>query len=140
MNTLSWILLLLTVIAWGSTPILEKTALSGVNPLDGLLIRNAVAFFVFMFFFLFTGRIKTLSDIPLKNVLLFSASGILAGFLGMYCYYHILKINPSSKIVPLAATYPLLAVILGMIFLRENVSISRIIGTILIIAGVILVK
>jgi len=140
MNTLSWILLLLTVIAWGSTPILEKTALSGVNPLDGLFIRNAVAFFVFMFFFLFTGRIKTLSDIPLKNVLLFSASGILAGFLGMYCYYHILKINPSSKIVPLAATYPLLAVILGMIFLRENVSISRIIGTILIIAGVILVK
>ena len=140
MNTFSWILLLLTIIAWGSTPILEKTALHGVKPLDGLFIRNAVGFFVFMLFFFLTGRIKSLAEVPLRNVFLFSASGILAGFLGMYCYYHILKINPSSKIVPLAATYPLVAAILGIVLLKEQASLSRIIGTILIIIGVILVK
>ena len=140
MNTFSWILLLLTIVAWGSTPILEKAALHDVRPLDGLFIRNAAAFLVFMLFFLFTGRIKSLAEAPLRNVFLFSVSGILAGFLGMYCYYHILKINPSSKIVPLAATYPLVAAILGMVLLKEQASLSRIIGTILIIIGVVLVK
>lgn len=131
---------MLTIVAWGSTPILEKAALHDVRPLDGLFIRNAAAFLVFMLFFLFTGRIKSLAEAPLRNVFLFSVSGILAGFLGMYCYYHILKINPSSKIVPLAATYPLVAAILGMVLLKEQASLSRIIGTILIIIGVVLVK
>ncbi len=140
MNALSWFFLILTILAWGTTPILEKAALKGASPLAGLFVRNAVAFFVFLLFFVFTGRLKNIYYLPFKNTILFSMSGILAGFLGMYCYYRVLKINPSSKIVPLAATYPLVAVLLGMVFLKEEVTAARIIGTVLIILGVLLVK
>lgn len=141
MNALNWFFLILTILAWGTTPILEKAALKGTNPLAGLFIRNAVAFFVFLLFFVFTGRLKNIyCNLSFKSTLLFSMSGILAGFLGMYCYYRVLKINPSSKIVPLAATYPLVAVLLGMVFLKEEVTAARIIGTVLIILGVLLVK
>ncbi len=140
MNALSWFFLILTILAWGTTPILEKSALKGANPLSGLFIRNAVAFFVFLFFFIFTGRLKNVYNLSLKSMFLFAISGILAGFLGMYFYYRVLKINPSSKIVPLAATYPLVAVLLGMVFLKEEVTVLRILGTVLIIIGILLVK
>lgn len=140
MNVTNWIFLLLTILAWGSTPIFEKSALKGVAPMDGIFIRTMAVFFVFLIFFIPTGRIKTVFEMPLKNIMFFVISGILAGFLGMYFYYHILKVNPSSKIVPLAATYPLVAVIMGMTFLKEEISWPRIVGTILIIAGVLLVK
>jgi transporter family protein len=140
MNFISWIFLLLTVLAWGSTPVFEKYALKGVSPLDGLFVRSVGVFLVFLLFFIPSGRIRNVLAIPSKNLIFFVISGILAGFLGMYFYYQVLKINPSSKIVPLAATYPLVAAIMGILFLKEELSLPRIIGTILIILGVFLVK
>ena len=93
-----------------------------------------------MIFFIPSGRIKAISHMPLKSIIFFAMSGILAGFLGVYFYFQILKNNPSSKIVPLAATYPLVTAILSVIFLKEGFSWSRIIGTVLIVLGILLVK
>jgi len=140
MNFVGWIFLLLTVLAWGTTPIIEKYALKNVSPLNGLFIRSMAVFFICLVFFIPTGRLKDIFNLSYREIFLFAISGILAGFLGMYFYFYILKINPSSKIVPLVATYPFVAVLLSMYFLREGISWQRIVGTILIVIGVLLVK
>ncbi|MFC2061361.1 EamA family transporter [Elusimicrobiota bacterium] len=51
-----------------------------------------------------------------------------------------LKDAPASKAVPISATYPLIAAVLGVIILKENVTLIRLLGTVLIISGVCLVK
>jgi len=75
-----------------------------------------------------------------KGFLIFGASGMMAGLLGMWTYYTVLKAEPTSKIVPIAACYPLVTVLLSALILKEGVTISRLIGTVLIVSGIWLVK
>ncbi|OQX87532.1 MAG: hypothetical protein B6D55_02955 [Candidatus Omnitrophica bacterium 4484_70.2] len=140
MNIMGWLLMVITVLCWGVSPLLEKEALKRVGPLNGLFIRNLTIFLFFLFYFFCSGRLKEVANISGKEVILFAISGVLAGFLGMYTYFTLLKTAPVSKIVPLVSTYPLITAILGMCILNEEVSLARILGIVLIITGVFLVK
>ena len=135
-----WFFLLLTIICWGSTPILEKIGLKSSDIFTALFIRSTAVFLVILAAFGLSGKFSDLSKLSWKTVAIFSASGIMACLLGMWTYFKVLKLNPSSKIVPLAATYPLITALLSVLILREGLSWPRIIGTILIISGIMLVK
>jgi transporter family protein len=86
------------------------------------------------------GKTKEIINTPLKAMILFALSGIIAGLLAMLTYFTALKLGATSRIVPISATYPLVTVILGILILGEQVTLIRIIGTILIIAGIWLVN
>jgi len=58
----------------------------------------------------------------------------------MLTYYSALKLDLSSRVVPLAATYPLVTSLWAYLFLGESLTPQRIIGTILIVVGILLVK
>ena len=133
-------LLLLTALLWGSSPILEKIGLGRVDPLTAVTIRSLAITIILLGFLALTGKIKDLFNIDPKSLIIFSISGFLAGFLGMWTYFGALKLGATSKIVPIAATYPLVTAILSIIILKEGVTLFRIIGTVFIILGVWLVK
>jgi transporter family protein len=135
-----WIFLILTIFLWGLTPILEKSGLRETDVFSALFIRSMAVSLVLVAVFALSGRMGTLGKIHLKNIVLFSISGICAGLLAMWTYFKVLQGNPSSKIVPLAATYPLVTALLSIVILREQVSWQRIVGTVLIVVGILLVK
>lgn len=138
--TKTFILVILTTVCWGITPILEKLALTKSTPLIGVTVRS-IAVAVFMILYLSASRdLHILGSVNLKTVLIFSISGILAGALGMLTYFGALKAGATSRIVPIVAAYPLVTALLSVIVLGESVTVSRIIGTLLIISGVWLVK
>ncbi len=132
--------MLLTVIFWGVAPILEKSGLGSVDEFTALFIRSTAIFIILLIFFSASGRLSSLSKVSLKTIVLFSLSGICAGLLGMWTYFKVLKDNPSSRIVPLVATYPLITALLGVFILKEGFSWSKTIGTLLIVGGILLVK
>ena len=133
-------LLIVTMLLWGATPILEKIGLARVDPLIGVTIRSAIVTVgLFMLTFLL-GKGRSLLEIDGKSILLFGASGLMAGLLGMWTYYMALKMEATSKIVPIAACYPLVTALLSVLVLKEEVTLHRIIGTALIISGIWLVK
>ena len=136
----AWIFLALTIIFWGAAPILEKYGLRYTDEFTAVFIRSTAVFFVLLLTLTFTNKKQLLCKLSLKPVLIFTLSGILAGLLGMWTYFKFLKLNPSSKAVPLSATYPLITVMLSIVFLGETISWQRALGTVLIILGVILVK
>lgn len=139
-DLLSIFLLLVTMVLWGSTPLLEKLGLKDVDPLTGIFIRSFVITIILFIIYLFTGRLHELTRISLKNFSLFAASGIMAGLVAMWTYFYLLKGGMTSKIVPIAASYPLITAILSILILGEQVTAQRIIGIILTIVGIILVK
>jgi len=135
-----YIFLLLTILFWGTTPVVEKSALNNTSPFIGLTIRSTVVVVILWIATLLTGKLNILFKSDTKTIILFSLSGILASLLGMLTYYSALKLDLSSRVVPLAATYPLISALWAYIFLGEQLTLPRIIGTILIITGILLVK
>ncbi len=134
------LLLIVTTLLWGFTPILEKVALTKVDPLVGVTIRSAlVTAGLFILTFL-VGKGKALVEVDGRSFLLFGASGMMAGLLGMWAYYAALKMEATSKIVPIAASYPLVTALLSVLILREEVTLPRVVGTAFIVIGIWFVK
>jgi len=136
----SFVLLFITMLLWGTTPLFEKIGLRDVEPLTGILIRSAAITVILLVVYIFSGRIHELTKVSLKNYTLFTASGVMAGLVGMWTYFYLLKSGMTSKIVPIAASYPLITAILSMAILGEAMTLQRIIGIIMTIAGIILVQ
>lgn len=134
------LLLIVTTLLWGFTPIIEKVALTKVDPLVGVTIRSAlVTAGLFVLTFL-VGKGKALMEVDGRSFLLFGASGMMAGLLGMWTYYAALKMEATSKIVPIAASYPLVTALLSVLILREEVTLPRVVGTAFIVIGIWFVK
>jgi transporter family protein len=133
-------LLIVTTLLWGATPILEKIGLAKVDPLVGVTIRSAIVTVGLLIITFLMGKGRALTELDGKSILLFGASGVMAGLLGMWTYYTALKMESTSKIVPIAACYPLVTALLSTLVLKEGVTFPRIIGTALIVLGILLVK
>ena len=134
------LLLTITALLWGATPILEKMGLAKIDPLIGVTVRSAVVTAGLLILTFLLGKGKALMEVDGKGFLIFGASGLMAGILGMWTYYMALKMEATSKIVPIAACYPLVTALLGVLILNEGLSVSRVIGTALIVSGIWLVK
>jgi len=134
------LLVVTAALLWGATPILEKIGLAKVDPLAGITIRSTIAAVSLLILTLLLGRGRALIKVGGKAFLLFGVSGLLAGALGMWAYYAALKMEATSKIVPISASYPLVTAFLSVLILREGVTLSRVIGTALIVTGIWFVK
>jgi transporter family protein len=135
-----FVLLLLTAIFWGTSPILEKTGLRNTTPLIAMTIRSLAITVGLLITLGCLGKVKEIFSVEGKTAILFIISGIMAGLLGMWTYFGALKAGATSKVVPIAACYPLITAFLSIVILKENVTLARLIGTSLIIAGIWLVK
>jgi len=135
-----WFLLFLTIIFWGTAPILDKIALNKGTPLQGLVIRSVAIMVVLCIGLLFTGKLKEAFNVDVKSMAFFAASGIVAGLLGVFTYYSALKVGNASRIVPLASVYPMIAFILGVLILKENFTFTKLLGTLFVVLGVFLLK
>lgn len=138
MDQKALLLWLATVFFWGVSPILEKIGLRNVDPLIALLIRTISASIAVILLVLLAGQLGKFKFLNYKDIFYLSLSGIASGVLGMFFYFSLLKTYYASLAVPLTATYPLVATLLAMIFLKEPITFSKLIGTLLIVLGIYL--
>ncbi len=133
-------LLVATAVLWGATPIIEKIGLARVDPLVGVTVRSTIVTAGLLILTFLMGKGRDLLAVDGRTLVIFGASGMMAGLLAMWTYYTALKMEATSKIVPIAACYPLVTVLLGVLILREGITLSRVIGTALIVSGIWFVK
>jgi transporter family protein len=138
--TMFYVFLILTILFWGIAPVFDKAAVNTGDPLLGTVLRGITVGVLMLAALLASGRAKELLAMPGRTVLFFVISGIFAGALGAFTYFKALQLAPASKVVPLASTYPLVAAVLSVLLLGESITVPRLVGIILIIAGVLLVK
>lgn len=132
--------LLATTLFWGTAAIFDKLALGKTAPFTGLMIRQFILTGLLLIFGLGTGRLASLMTLDWRTIILFGLSGICGGALGLWTYYHALRLGGASLVVPISATYPLITVLLSWLILQEGITLPRFIGTGLIVIGVWLVK
>ena len=122
-------------VLWGLWSFIPKITTKYISPksailfevLGGMLIAIIVLF-----------SLKFKPDIHPKGVLLAITTGIL-GFAGALCFLYAASKGPISLIAVLSALYPVIAIVLAMIFLNESISIKQGLGIVLGLGAMILV-
>jgi uncharacterized membrane protein len=132
-NKLDWVLPSAGYVAVvGALGVLIKLALRDVTWTD-LVVSSAIAYVVVAGVLLAAG-----------SATLQGASGPLALFVGACAVGGLvlssvaLQHADASRAVPLMSTYPLVTVLLAVVFLAEAVSLAQGFGIVLVIAGVVL--
>ena len=133
---------ILTALVLGMVPILEKSGISNISPASGLFIRCwgvIIGSLILILFRYRTLRLE-LSSVSFSTVFLLFLGGFLASIVGQLFFYRALKLGQASRVVPLAATYPLISFLLALLFLGEKITLHKILGVFFVILGVIFLK
>jgi transporter family protein len=132
-------LALLAGAAWGVGGYFEKKGLHAghLAPQMGITVRTAVALLVL-------GAVsyphwRALPQAGTRALLLLVVGGgIVAGSLGMLCFYGALKGAPLSRVMPIAFTSPLFGALLAVTVGGEPLSWKIALGTLLTVGGIAL--
>ena len=63
--------------------------------------------------------------------------GVVAGAVGMLCFYTALKGAPLTRVMPIAFTSPLFGALMGILLAGEPLTLKTILGMLLTIGGII---
>jgi len=130
---------LLTAICWGVGGYFEKKGLhlGNLSPQMGITIRTFIALLILGFVSFPQWR-----NIPQTNpkALLYMVlgGGVMAGAVGMLCFYTAIKGAPLGKVMPIAFTSPLFGALMGILFAGEPLTIKTILGMLMTVGGIVL--
>ena len=129
---------LLTAMAWGIGGYFEKKGLhlGSLSPQMGITIRTAVALLILGI--ASYPQWKTLPQAGGKALLMMViGGGVVAGALGMLCFYTALKGAPLSRVMPIAFTSPLFGALMGIMLGGEPLTWKTVAGMLLTVAGIV---
>ena len=133
------LLALLTAAAWGIGGYFEKKGLhlGNLSPQMGITIRTAVA--VLILGIVSFPQWKTVPHAgPKALTMMIIGGGVVAGSVGMLCYYAAIKGAPLTRVMPIAFTSPLFGALMGIIYGGEPLTIKTVLGMLMTVGGIIL--
>ncbi|MDH5644940.1 MAG: DMT family transporter, partial [Candidatus Heimdallarchaeota archaeon] len=129
----------ITSLTWGINAHILKKGVAEENPFLGVAIRSIFAFpILFLITFLWRG-IEGFTGYANQEVLFFTILGSTLFATGDILYLVGLKKYPVNMLVPIVATYPIIAIFILIITGSEEVSPTVIFGTVIVIFGIGLV-
>jgi transporter family protein len=129
---------LLTAIAWGVGGYFEKKGLhlGNLSPEMGITIRTVVALVILGV--VSFPQWKTVPQAGSKALLyMIIGGGVVAGALGMLCFYKAIKGAPLTQVMPIAFTSPLFGALMGIIFGGEPLTVKTAAGLLLTLSGIV---
>jgi bacterial/archaeal transporter family protein len=130
---------LLTAICWGVGGYFEKKGLhmGNLSPQIGITIRTAVALVILAAVSFPQWKLATQAGTKAMLYMVIGG-GIVAGAVGMLCFYTAIKGAPLTRVMPIAFTSPLFGALMGIIFSGEPFTLKTGLGIALTIGGIIL--
>jgi transporter family protein len=120
-------------LAWGVWGIAAKVAIKQIG-LQSLVWGQLATLALFpVYYILFEELLPVKWDTT--GILWALVTGVL-GALGTLFLYLTLRAGPTSIVVPLSALYPIVTVVLAVVFLHEELSLARVLGVGCAIAAV----
>ena len=122
-------------ICWGLWGFLPKITVKYIDPKSAIIYEVLGGIFLAISVAIFS-KFHIASD-PMGILFAFLV-GII-GFLGSLFFLYAVKNGPITIVVTLSALYPVLSIILAMIFLNETITIKQGIGIVFALLAMILV-
>lgn len=132
-----WILYaILSAVFASLTAVFAKIGVKDVNSNLATAIRTVVVLILIWGIVFFRGELAGLSVISKRNILFLVISGFMTGLSWIF-YFKALSEGPLSLIAPIDKLSVALTILLSFIFLNEPVTLKAIIGSIMIIGGIL---
>jgi len=131
---------LLAALCYSTNPVLVKMGLRISNePLLGASIGMMASTVVYVAYFCLTGQMRDLFAIPRWVGWYFVLAGLFST-LGVFSFFAALQHIPAAVVAPLTAAAPLVTLTLSHFLLKEmeRVTQADMLGTVLIVLGVVL--
>ena len=127
---------LLSALFAGMTAALAKKGIEGVPSNLAMAVRVVVVV-LFAVAIAFATKQTDIGALSRRNWIFLALSGVGTGA-SWLCYFRALSLGPVSRVAPIDKLSFVIAMALGVIFLREKPAPNLIYGAILILAGVLL--
>ena len=132
----AWLYAALACLCWGIAPIFEKVGLREAHPVWAIIVRSTLTS-VFLISFVLLKRepveLRTWSAFTWTYVLL---GAVISVLLAQAFYFQALKLGEVGKVVPIVGAYPMVSMLLALVLLREPLTIAKLVGGLLVAAGV----
>lgn len=133
------LLAIIGMLCWGIAPIFAKIGLSNINPLSGLAMRTIFTGVLVTSLMMLNGSIWQVKNIPVNSWALMGAEAILATLIGDLAYFAAIKKGDVSLVTIIMSSSPLITILCAALFLGEQITIMRIVGSCIIILGIALI-
>jgi len=134
------IIALVASLAWAGSSILVKYLSSKIDAISINTMRLWVGSILLIALVFITGRSGLLFQTPFISILMVIASGILSNAIGDTVYIQSLSYLDVSIAYPISqSAFPLLTLIVAILFLNESFTGFNILGAIFVIAGIIMI-
>ena len=121
----------------GITAILTKCGIKQTDSTVATAVRTVVVLLMSIMMVLVAGSAGTITQVSGKTWLFLVLSGLATGG-SWLCYFKALQIGNVNKVVPVDKSSTVLAMLLALIFLHEEISLTKCIGIVAVSAGIFL--
>ena len=121
----------------GLTSILAKCGIRETDSTVATAIRTIVVLFFSWLMGFVVGSQSQIGDISGKTLLFLILSGLATGA-SWLCYFKALQLGDINKVVPIDKSSTILTILLAFLLLREEISVPKAIGVVVIAAGTFL--
>ena len=130
-----WIVLAMLSAGFAAlTGIFAKLGMEGINSNLATAIRTVVVLVLAWGIVFLTGKQAGIADITAKGWTYLVLSGAATG-LSWLCYFYALQLGEASKVIPIDKFSVVISMVLAFVVLGEKVTVTKIIGGVLITLG-----
>jgi drug/metabolite transporter (DMT)-like permease len=128
---------------WGLSPILTKTRMDKID-YEIILLMDIFLYFILIFIYLLYKNKnikKSILNIDKSTLFITLFAGIFCTFIPGYLYVYCLKETDNTPIVcAIVGISPLFTLLISYLYLKEKITLSSIIGILLIVLGIVIIS
>lgn len=133
------LLSLIGMICWGIAPVFAKIGLKNIDPFTGLVLRSFITSGIIALYTSSGHPIVKFKDITIYGLLFIGLEAIFSTLVGDIAYYAAIKKGNVSLVTMIMSASPVVTLITAMYLLGEQITITKIIGALLVILGIVLI-
>lgn len=128
-----WFALLSAFFA-GLTALFGKLGVAHIDSTLATFLRTAVILVITAIAALASGAWKMPQELSRSGLVFLFLSGVATG-LSWLAYYRALQLGPASKVAPIDKMSVVFAIVLAVVFLKEELTIKTVVGAVLVVVG-----
>lgn len=129
----------ITLIVLSSLPLFEKVTLGKISPQQMGFLRGLSQFVIYAGVLYMTSGFAELQSVPPRFIIYGLLQGVAIAVM-IFFYFTAMKSGQVSLVTALTATSPMLTYALAVLLLQEPLTLTRGIGIVFVILGIILLR